>query len=152
MTSPLLGTPYILSQSRSSSQPHPSIPITPTICQNLSSFKNILRQSRQWDDSIQLRLNRAAAISRSSIDGRGSTGIIGDKECDAFWNELIDRWEERKGMMMFCDEVVRQGVEGKEERPQVDGLDRELQLRGRGEDERIVKVSEILIASVKSAD
>ncbi|KAM0792675.1 hypothetical protein ACM66B_002455 [Microbotryomycetes sp. NB124-2] len=132
---PLLGTPYILSQSPTSPATTQTIAITPTLCQNLTAFKNLLRQSRALDDSIILRLNRASALAR------GTNGV-GHGECDVFWNELRERWSERGEMLKFCDASVAQGIEANQ-LPVETGLDREATLKGRGESERDVKRRQI---------
>ena len=137
MSEPLLGTPYILSQSSSTSGATQRTAITPSLCSNLTAFKNLLRQSRALDDSIILRLHRASALARSVADGRGPQ--VGDAECDLFWKDLTERWTERVETLRFCDAAVAQGV-GAKELPVETGLSREITLKGRGESERDVKV------------
>ncbi|KAK4046866.1 hypothetical protein OIV83_005762 [Microbotryomycetes sp. JL201] len=142
---PLLGTPYIISQSPTSHDPQTTITtaITPTLCQNLSAFKSLLRNSRALDDSIILRLNRAAALARGNNGTTsGGGGGVGHGECDVFWNELVARWKERGEMLKFCDASVAQGIEANQ-LPVETGLDREATLKGRGESERDVKRRQI---------
>lgn len=144
-TGPLLGTPYIVSQSPSQSSSTITTAITPTLCQNLSAFKTLLRQSRALDDSIILRLNRASALARGNtgIPGGNSAGLVAkDGECDVFWCELVARWKERGEMLKFCDASVAQGVQANQ-LPIETGLDREATLKGRGESERDVKRRQI---------
>ncbi|KAK4050040.1 hypothetical protein OIO90_005230 [Microbotryomycetes sp. JL221] len=138
---PLLGTPYIVSQSptASSSNANPSTTttiITPTLCQNLSAFKTLLKQSRVLDDSIILRLNRTSALNRTNDN------INQSNECDMFWKELLSRWTERVEMLKFCDASVAQGIQANQ-LPVETGLDREATLKGRGESERDVKRRQI---------
>lgn len=152
MTSPLLGTAYILSQSPTSppSAVHQTT-ITPSLCANLSAFKTLLRQSRSLDDSIILRLNRAAALARAN-PARG--------ECDAFWLELVERWSERGQVLGFCEGVVEERARTEREqlagREKVErGLDRDKvveQRLGRGESEGDLKVSLLLVLEQPRTD
>ncbi|GAA5987918.1 hypothetical protein JCM11641_004581 [Rhodosporidiobolus odoratus] len=111
-SSPLLGTPYLLSQSPST--PNSASPtssthtlVTPTICHSMTLFLSLLSRSRQLsDDAIVTRLNRAAALGRSAVSGRGAREM-GDNECASVWNELDQRWTERNEVLTYCDRVLR---------------------------------------------
>ncbi|GAA5841597.1 hypothetical protein JCM11251_004227 [Rhodosporidiobolus azoricus] len=110
-SAPLLGTPYLLSQSPSTSAASPSSQthtrITPNVCQNLTLFLSLLSRSRQLsDDAITVRLNRASALSGSAASGRGAREM-GESECAAVWAELQQRWEERNEVLTYCDRVLR---------------------------------------------
>ncbi|GAA5910119.1 hypothetical protein JCM6882_006521 [Rhodosporidiobolus microsporus] len=113
--SPLLGTPYLLSQSPSSapsSSPTPPTAqthtrVTPNVCQNLTLFLSLLSRSRQLsDDAITVRLNRASALGGAAVTGR-SAREMGESECAAVWRELTQRWEERNEVLTYCDRVLR---------------------------------------------
>ncbi|KAM0746310.1 hypothetical protein T439DRAFT_330024 [Meredithblackwellia eburnea MCA 4105] len=142
-SSPLLGTAYIVSQSSHSPSTVQQTVITPSLCANLTQFKNVLRLSRSLDDSIILRLNRTAALQRQN------GGLANAGECDAFWTELVERWSERGEVLGYCENVVDkkalEEVENKKgELSVILGLDRERkevqqQMLGRGETESEMK-------------
>lgn len=149
-SSPLLGTPYLISQSTTSSASSLSSTgtslVSPSLCSNLSLFKSHLRSLRSVDDSIILRLNRADALSRSSSSSfsrpnRENQGV-GAPECAAFWNELVEGWKVRgqvlEGCLAIADSLVIKQDYGVEK-----GLDRERQALGRGESEAQVKRRQI---------
>ncbi|GAA5894066.1 hypothetical protein JCM5296_001002 [Sporobolomyces johnsonii] len=123
---PLLGTPYLLSQSHSSSSTQRTR-ITPSLCSNLSAFKSLLSQSRKLDDAITTRLNRASALARAH-------GQPGGGECQAVWEQLVERWGERGQVLTYCDRVLAEQGKGKErERMQEEkGLSADLGELGRG--------------------
>ncbi|GAA5874885.1 hypothetical protein JCM8547_003601 [Rhodosporidiobolus lusitaniae] len=111
MSSPLLGTPWLLSQSPSSSSAPPSTQthtqITPSTCHNLTLFLALLSRSRHLsDDAISTRLNRASALSGGAVQGRGSREM-GPSECESVWRELEIRWGERNEVLSYCDRVLR---------------------------------------------
>lgn len=134
---PLLGTPYIQSQSSSST---PTL-VTPSTCQNLSAFKSLLRQSRGLDDSITTRLNRANALNRNTGGGKGGG------ECESVWKELGERWGERNRVLSYCDQVL--AGQGEERRREESGLSAEKGELGRGRStERELKVSSFSLNSL----
>ncbi|GAA6041732.1 hypothetical protein JCM8097_008303 [Rhodosporidiobolus ruineniae] len=125
-SSPLLGTPYLLSQSpspsSSTSSTDPSSTthtlVTPSVCHNLTLFQSLLSRSRQLsDDAITTRLNRAAALSGAAVSGRGAR-TMGESECAAVWAELTGRWGERNEVLTYCDRVLR-GERVRDERGKV---------------------------------
>ncbi|GAA6024323.1 hypothetical protein JCM10207_009265 [Rhodosporidiobolus poonsookiae] len=114
-SSPLLGTPYLLSQSPSSTSPaspasptSPShTPITPALCADLLRFHRLLDTSRRLsDDVLSTRLNRAAALGGAAVGGRGAREM-GSGECAAVWGEMTSRWGERNEALRYCDRVLR---------------------------------------------
>lgn len=129
--SPLLGTAY-LSQQPSSSTPS----LTPTLCQNLTLFKSLLRTSRAVDDSIILRLNRADALSRRAAEGRAAG--VGERECEGFWRELLGKWEERGAMLGYCEGLASGQIN---EMRVEERLSADRGVLGRGESEKEVVVS-----------
>lgn len=167
MSSTLLGTDYLQSISTSpSSSPSttsttpitssPNANLTPTICQNLSAFKNYLKISRSLDDSIILRFNRAEALLKSSSSSPSSTyGLINSnplspsKNCQDFWIDLVGLWNERNKSLNYCDQVI-EGQAKLERRKgrglgEEIGLDRNRSVLGRGESEEVVKVSSLFL-------
>ncbi|GAA5964237.1 hypothetical protein JCM21900_002877 [Sporobolomyces salmonicolor] len=126
---PLLGTPYLVSQSHSSASSTERTRITPSLCSNLSAFKSLLAQSRKLDDAITTRLNRASALARSH-------GQPGGGECQAVWEQLVERWGERGEVLAYCDRVLAeqgQGTrKGKERMPEEKGLSADVGELGRG--------------------
>ncbi|GAA5915858.1 uncharacterized protein JCM6883_000800 [Sporobolomyces salmoneus] len=97
-SAPLLGTPYILSQSQSHPSSTTTTQITPPLCNSLTQFKRLLSSSRSLDDAITTRLNRANALSRGDAVGGG--------ECEKVWSELKERWSERNRVLSYCDQVL----------------------------------------------
>ncbi|GAA5942401.1 uncharacterized protein JCM15063_006233 [Sporobolomyces koalae] len=87
---PLLGTPYLQSQSTTTTR------ITPSLCSNLTQFKRLIAQSRTLDDAITTRLNRQSALSSNRLE-RG---------CDEVWRELRERWTERNEVLTYCDQAL----------------------------------------------
>lgn len=143
--SPLLGTAYLLSQSTTYALPSLT-PVSVSLCTNLSQFKSHLRTLRSVDDSIILRLNRADALSRSVTSdparlNRENQGV-GSRECDAFWNELVEGWKSRGRVLEGCLGVM-DGMVVKELYGVEKGLDRSRQALGRGESESEVKRRQI---------
>lgn len=166
MSSTLLGTDYL----QSISSPHPSTStksttslttttttspnadLTPTICQNLSAFKNYLKISRSLDDSIILRFNRAEALLKSTSPSPSSTyssinsnPLVPSKNCQEFWIDLVGLWNERNLSLNYCDQVIagQAKLERRKGRGLGEeiGLDRNRSVLGRGESEEVVKVS-----------
>ncbi|GAA6059919.1 hypothetical protein JCM10212_005302 [Sporobolomyces blumeae] len=130
---PLLGTPYLLSQSTSSSTSSPArTHVSPALCSNLSAFKRLLAQSRLLDDAITTRLNRASALSRRNS---GIAAPDPGSECVDVWNELVERWDERGKVLSYCDTVLAQqsgALDPRDKRIEEKGLSAEKGELGRG--------------------
>ncbi|GAA5969463.1 hypothetical protein JCM3765_006894 [Sporobolomyces pararoseus] len=128
-SAPLLGTPYLLSQSQhhpSSSGQTTTTQITPSLCQSLSQFKRLLSSSRSLDDAITTRLNRASALSRNQ-------GVVTGGECEKVWEELKERWGERNQVLSYCDQALAQGSDAvNKSRREETGLSAEKGQLGRG--------------------
>ena len=112
------------------------------MCSNLTTFKSILRTSRQLDDAIPLRLNRQSALAASSS--------LSPAGCDRFWNELRSSWTARAKLIGYCENEMRpkadsrHAVKGEvEERLSVgrEQKEEEQRRRGRGATEQEVEVS-----------
>lgn len=115
-----LGSEYLVSTNSQK----PTL-VNASLCTNLSAFKALMRESRTLDDSAPVRLNRLSALDRKNGGG---------KECDAFWNELLQRWGERQRVLTFCESVVEPLVDDSSIRGgQVTELDRDRNTMGRGE-------------------
>jgi hypothetical protein len=65
-----------------------TVTVAPSTCYNLSLFKDLLKEYRQLDDGINMRLNRTNAQFRVA-ETAGSTS--GDA-CAYFWKELAGAW------------------------------------------------------------
>ena len=133
----LLGSDYISSQSRA---PSTLDALSPSLCAHLSAFHQLLRDSRDLDDAIALRLNRTSALDRAN----NATTTDRQHTCDHFWSQLVARWTTRGQAIDYCDQLVGRTAaeigQGQGGMLQVDGLDRDRLNRGRGEDEALVKV------------
>ncbi|GAA5892968.1 hypothetical protein JCM8208_004138 [Rhodotorula glutinis] len=141
-TTPLLGTAFLLSQSQASSTTQHHIPITPSLCADYTSFRRALDQSRRVsDDPVTVRLNRAAALARGAVSGRGAREM-GPTECDDVWRELTGRWAERGEVISYCDRALAEtaAAQGKpvaRASDEVRDLSADWKERGRGlQDER----------------
>lgn len=124
-----------------SSLPAPIAGVSPNLCLSLVEFKgtlaelcstniDMLRQSRNADDGVTLRLNRAVARARdlgtsappsllqghdrsfsssSALDlGRTTYSNADENTCIAFWHELVDLWMRREDTIRYCIAVNAQ--------------------------------------------
>ncbi|GAA6054888.1 hypothetical protein JCM3770_004269 [Rhodotorula araucariae] len=103
---PLLGTAFLLSQSAQAAPDQAHLRVTPDVCRDYTAFRRALDTSRRVsDDSVTTRLNRAAALARGAVQGRGAREM-GPKECDDVWRELTQRWAERANVISYCDRAL----------------------------------------------
>lgn len=93
---------------------HPTqlkVNVTPSTCNDLSVFKDLLREYRKLDDSITMRLNRATAFDKDKENYARST----DSACLALWYDLVANWSRRKRLIEYCVDVVDQSLIQKEQ-------------------------------------
>ncbi|KAF5369877.1 hypothetical protein D9758_001073 [Tetrapyrgos nigripes] len=96
-------------------QPPGGLPqASPETCVNLSLFKELLKEYRQLDDTINMRLNRANANVRDEERGRTAKGTIEDQACARLWQELVSNWNRRKQLVGYCVSIVDRGLEEKQ--------------------------------------
>ncbi|KAK7470676.1 hypothetical protein VKT23_002098 [Stygiomarasmius scandens] len=96
-------------------QPPVGIPhVSPETCNHLSLFKELLKEYRSLDDTINMRLNRATANVRDQERERPGKGAVEDQACARLWQELVSNWNRRKQLVEYCVAVVDQGLEAKQ--------------------------------------
>ncbi|KAF5364291.1 hypothetical protein D9756_000635 [Leucocoprinus leucothites] len=94
-----------------------TVHVSPSTCQDLSLFKDILREYRRLDDTITMRLNRANAAMRDQqreLD-RGSGESVQNQACAYLWRELVENWKRRTQLVDYCTKVVDQSLKEKRE-------------------------------------
>ncbi|KIM53806.1 hypothetical protein SCLCIDRAFT_410755 [Scleroderma citrinum Foug A] len=107
---PLLGSLAVQAPSLSPQR----IYVSSSTCQNLSLFKDLLREYRRLDDTITMRLNRSNAQFRDrDRAGSTSTGNVQDMACEYVWKELIENWKRRTEIVDYCVNVVDQSTNEK---------------------------------------
>ncbi|KAF8974577.1 caffeine-induced death protein 2-domain-containing protein [Flammula alnicola] len=89
-----------------------TIHVSPTTCQDLSLFKDILKEYRRLDDTIVMRLNRANASMRDKdrIQGLSGGSTLQDQACEYIWRELVANWKRRTQLVEYCVSVVDQSI------------------------------------------
>ncbi|KAF8914578.1 caffeine-induced death protein 2-domain-containing protein [Mucidula mucida] len=88
--------------------------VSATTCNNLSLFKDLLKEYRRLDDTITMRLNRANAVMRDKERGSPSgKGTVQDQACFYLWQELMSNWARRTQLVQFCVDVVDKSVQDK---------------------------------------
>ncbi|GJJ07112.1 hypothetical protein Clacol_001312 [Clathrus columnatus] len=115
-TSPLLGSQAIHIPSPSASQ---TIHINSSTCQDISTFKEVMKEYRKLDDSVTMRLNRNLAHfrdrDRESVKQlSGNTADSQNEACAYFWSQLIvpkAGWKARTEIVQYCVDVVDKGME-----------------------------------------
>ncbi|THV08582.1 hypothetical protein K435DRAFT_847433 [Dendrothele bispora CBS 962.96] len=93
-----------------SSLPH----VSPETCAHLSLFKELLKEYRSLDDTINMRLNRAVAAVRDQEREKREKSMVEDQACGHLWQELVSNWSRRKQLVEYCVAVVDQGLEEKQ--------------------------------------
>ncbi|CAE6406403.1 unnamed protein product [Rhizoctonia solani] len=109
------------------STPPQLVRVSESLCQNLSQFKDLMKEYRKLDDSVTMRMNRNLAQFRD-IDrhrsGRSGSPQLQDEACLHFWKELVANWENRTEIVNYCVGVVDASMEAK--RQALDGQDPKL--------------------------
>ncbi|KAJ6485011.1 caffeine-induced death protein 2-domain-containing protein [Mycena vitilis] len=97
------------------------VSVSRSTCLDLSSFREMLREYRKLDDSINIRLNRETALVRDQErSGRPGKGSVQDQACANLWQELVSNWKRRKQLIDYCVAVVDQAKEDKQKAAQVE--------------------------------
>jgi len=105
---PILGSLAVQGPSLNPQKIH----VSPTTCQDLSLFKDILKEYRRLDDTIAMRLNRANATMRDQdrIHGLRQGSSLQDEACEYIWRELVGNWKRRTQLIEYCIAVVDQSL------------------------------------------
>lgn len=93
--SPLLGSAYLTSES--AIPPASPSELNPSLCFNVSLFKNTLRRYRALDDAITTRLNRENALQRRDTRAKGElpSGVLDVRQenqratCTHIWADIL---------------------------------------------------------------
>jgi len=133
MPAPPFGTASAYADSFPAPPPR-QVTVSAETCYNLSVFRDIVKQYRQFDDQIITRLNRASAQlrdqERTSSAGSSSSrsrwwsrsadddGI--EAMCAKMWGEMMSGWLHRQTLLTYCLQTVTTSLEAK--RPQEDDL------------------------------
>ncbi|TFK43542.1 caffeine-induced death protein 2-domain-containing protein [Crucibulum laeve] len=105
---PLLGSLALQAPSLTPQTVH----VSPETCQDLTLFKELLREYRRLDDTINMRLNRANAAMRDKERHQDDTtaGNVQDQACTYLWRELVGNWKRRTQLVEYCVSVVDQSL------------------------------------------
>ncbi|KAJ7904506.1 caffeine-induced death protein 2-domain-containing protein [Mycena olivaceomarginata] len=98
------------------------VSVSRSTCSDISSFKELLREYRKLDDSINVRLNRESAMVRDQERNGRSTGkgSVQDQACANLWAELVSNWTRRRTIIEYCVGVVDQSKEEKQKAAQAE--------------------------------
>lgn len=81
---------------------HPQlVHVSPATCHNLSLFKDLLREYRRLDDTINMRLNRTNAQFRDRDREGKSKGNVQDETCMYIWQSLVGMFRRCYGFESF---------------------------------------------------
>ncbi|KAL9712705.1 hypothetical protein Ac2012v2_003942 [Leucoagaricus gongylophorus] len=94
-----------------------TVHVSPSTCQDLSLFKDILREYRRLDDTVTMRLNRANAAMRDQQreHDKSSRENVQNQACAYLWHELVENWKRRTQLVEYCTVVVDQSLKEKRE-------------------------------------
>jgi len=87
--------------------------VSPTTCHNLSLFKDLLREYRRLDDTINMRLNRTNAQFRDREREGKVKGNVQDEACMYLWKSLVENWKRRTEIISYCVGVVDKSMDDK---------------------------------------
>ncbi|GJE84124.1 caffeine-induced death protein 2-domain-containing protein [Phanerochaete sordida] len=100
-----------------------TVHVSPSTCQNLSAFKDLMNQYRKLDDSITMRLNRANAQFRD-LEREGTVrGTVQDEACAYIWRDLVENWKRRTDIIQYCVDAVDQSMAEKRKQLEVPDAD-----------------------------
>ncbi|KAI9513338.1 caffeine-induced death protein 2-domain-containing protein [Russula earlei] len=100
---PVLGSLAVQSPSQSSQLVH----VSPATCHNLSLFKELLKEYRQLDDAVTMRMNRTTAQFRDRDRlGAPGKGSVQGQACAYLWQELVANWKRRAEIIDYCVKVM----------------------------------------------
>ncbi|KZT24513.1 hypothetical protein NEOLEDRAFT_1134891 [Neolentinus lepideus HHB14362 ss-1] len=108
-------TPVLGSLALQGPSPTPQIVhVSPSTCQNLSLFKDLLKEYRKLDDSIGMRINRTTAQFREkNRQGSGSGESVENQACAYIWRQLLENWKRRTQIIEYCVGVVDASMDEK---------------------------------------
>ncbi|KAG7096983.1 hypothetical protein E1B28_004378 [Marasmius oreades] len=89
--------------------------VSKSTCSDLSLFKELLREYRMLDDTINMRLNRAGAAIRDQERERPGKTTVQDQACGRIWQELTANWKRRQQLIEYCASVIDETVNEKQE-------------------------------------
>ncbi|KAF8195903.1 caffeine-induced death protein 2-domain-containing protein [Mycena galopus ATCC 62051] len=118
-SAPVLGSLSLQSPSSVSQ----IVSVSRSTCTEISSFKELLREYRKLDDSINMRLNRETAMVRDQErngGGRPGKGSVQDQACANLWHELASNWRRRKTIIEYCVGAADQSKEEKQKTAQAE--------------------------------
>ncbi|KAJ7276390.1 caffeine-induced death protein 2-domain-containing protein [Mycena haematopus] len=116
-STPVLGSLSLQSPSSATQ----IVSVSRSTCSEISSFKELLREYRKLDDSINMRLNRETAMVRDQErKGRLGKGSVQDQACTNLWQELVSNWSRRRTIIEYCVGVVDQSKEEKQKAAQAE--------------------------------
>ncbi|QRV86745.1 caffeine-induced death protein [Ceratobasidium sp. AG-Ba] len=95
------------------STPPQLVRVTESLCQNLSQFKDLMREYRKLDDSVTMRMNRNLAQFRDRDRLSSRRSVPQDEACLHFWRELVANWVNRTEIVNYCVAVVDRSMEAK---------------------------------------
>jgi len=104
-TGPLLGSAYLTSNSLI--PPQSPSDLSPSLCLNISLFKQTLKRYRALDDAIVVRLNRDSALHRG--DAGGPLDVHDEphrKTCLRIWKDVIESWQRREAVIRHCVSTI----------------------------------------------
>ncbi|KAK7061714.1 coiled-coil domain-containing protein 58 [Favolaschia claudopus] len=82
------------------------VSVSRSTCTEISSFKELLREYRKLDDSINMRLNRETAMVRDQERSGRLKGTVADSACANLWRDLSSNWARRARIIDYCVSVV----------------------------------------------
>jgi len=89
--------------------------VSPATCHNLSLFKDLLKEYRRLDDTINMRLNRTNAQFRDrEREGKGK-GSVQDEACMYLWKSLVENWKRRTEIISYCVDVVDKSMDERQQ-------------------------------------
>ncbi|KAF7355309.1 Coiled-coil domain-containing protein 58 [Mycena sanguinolenta] len=116
-STPVLGSLSLQSPSSATQ----IVSVSQSTCSDISSFKELLKEYRRLDDSINVRLNREQAFVRDQErNGHLGKGSVQDQVCANLWSQLVSNWSRRKTIIEYCVSVVDQSKEEKQKAAQAE--------------------------------
>ncbi|KAI4524193.1 hypothetical protein K525DRAFT_360963 [Schizophyllum commune Loenen D] len=107
--------------------------VSKSTCTDISLFKDLLREYRKLDDSINMRLNRATAAARDQARESSGRKAADDQACENIWAELVANWKRRTTLIGYCVFVVDESIDSKRSQISEKQADSAAQRRIKGE-------------------
>ncbi|KAH8551103.1 caffeine-induced death protein 2 [Umbelopsis sp. PMI_123] len=86
--------------------------LNPSMCYNLSFFKEMMKEYRKVDDNIMLRMN--------------TTDTHSEAGCAEFFKQLADAYQKREDTVNYCLKVMDEELERKNKKLEEDPYDNNL--------------------------